>query len=85
MGPETVHGSGFVGVGVRRLREHGSDVAAVILDMMTPHMQGREVLSETQESEPHVPVVVSSGFSEESDGAAVTASSHTVCFARKPR
>jgi two-component system, NtrC family, response regulator AtoC len=52
----------------------GSEVAAVLLDIMLPHSDGLETLSEIRGIDPHLPVILISGWS--SMLSAVTAMKH---------
>ena len=50
--------------GLRLFREHGHEVAFVLLDMVMPHMGGDEVLARLRSISPGVRVILTSGFSE---------------------
>ena len=49
------------------------EVALVVLDMILPHMGGREVFRRLREARPGLPVVLSTGFSDEGDAREVLA------------
>ncbi len=51
--------------GLELFREHQHNIRAVLLDLTMPHMNGEEVFSEIQRIRTDVPVVLSSGYSEE--------------------
>ena len=51
--------------GLELFREHQHDIRAVLLDLTMPHMNGEEVFSEIQRIRTDVPVILSSGYSEE--------------------
>lgn len=63
---------------------HASDVDAVVLDMMMPHLHGREVLAALRALTPDVRVVVCSGVSDGSDGIDAGPTDFPVRFVRKP-
>ncbi len=50
---------------VDRFREHTDDIAAVLLDMTMPHMGGEEAFREIKQIRADIPVVLSSGFTEQ--------------------
>jgi PAS domain S-box-containing protein len=49
-------------VAIEYLREHGSAVACVVLDLVMPHVHGEAVCRELTELAPAIPVVVISGY-----------------------
>lgn len=51
--------------GVEVFKEHAHDLAAVLLDMTMPHLDGEGAFAEMQKIRPEVPVILSSGFSEQ--------------------
>ncbi|MDQ6990252.1 MAG: response regulator [Mariprofundaceae bacterium] len=51
--------------GIRVYREHQHNVAAVLLDMTMPRMDGKTCFTELQRINPDVKVVLSSGYSEQ--------------------
>jgi two-component system cell cycle sensor histidine kinase/response regulator CckA len=46
------------------MREEGHQIDAVLLDLSMPDMSGDEVLSLLREMQPHLPVVISSGYND---------------------
>ncbi len=46
-------------------RKHHSDICAVLLDMTMPHLSGEETFEELRKIEPNIPIVLSSGYSEQ--------------------
>lgn len=53
---------------VQLLAEHGDRVAAVLLDMTMPGMEGPEALERLRQVQPGVPVLVASGYNESEIG-----------------
>ncbi len=51
--------------GLDLFRQYQHDIRAVLLDLTMPHMNGEELFSEIQRIRKDVPVVLSSGYSEE--------------------
>ena len=49
---------------VERIRDHGSTIRAVLLDLMMPEMDGREALPEIRKLHPKMPILILSGFTE---------------------
>jgi DNA-binding response OmpR family regulator len=54
---------------INAFRQRSAEIAAVIMDMVMPSMEGREVFRRLQEIRPVVKVIVSSGFSRDRDAA----------------
>ncbi|HJT86658.1 MAG TPA: PAS domain S-box protein [Bryobacteraceae bacterium] len=50
--------------GVERFREWNHNLTAVVLDMTMPVMSGEEALEQMRGINPHVPVILSTGYSE---------------------
>ena len=50
--------------GLDMFRRHGQDLAAVLLDLTMPQMNGEEVLQHVRQMRPHIRVIVMSGYSE---------------------
>jgi CheY-like chemotaxis protein len=50
--------------GLDEFRRHGQNLAAVILDLTMPQMNGEEVLRRLRQLRPDVRVIVMSGYSE---------------------
>lgn len=51
--------------GVDVFRQHADEIVGVLLDMTMPVMSGDEVFREMQKARPTVPVILSSGYSED--------------------
>jgi PAS domain S-box-containing protein len=60
----TVFEAGSGKQAIERMREHGSEIGAVLLDMTMPEMNGHEALPAIRELSPGVRVIVSSGYSD---------------------
>lgn len=52
--------------GIQRLEAHQAEIAAILLDLTMPGMDGREVLKRVRSLSPGIPVILSSGYSQES-------------------
>jgi CheY-like chemotaxis protein len=50
---------------VHMFTEHADHVDAVVLDLSMPHMSGAETFQEIRKLRPNVPILVSSGYSEQ--------------------
>ena len=68
---------------VRIFEACGSDVLAVVLDMTMPHMDGEETLTALRQIRSDVPVVLTSGYGEQSAAERIGAQ-EGVCFIQKP-
>lgn len=68
--------------GVRRFRELAHQIDAVLLDMTMPVMSGPETFEQLHALDPSMPIVLSSGFSE--DEALNSLSSEGIPFVQKP-
>jgi CheY-like chemotaxis protein len=53
------------GDAIRVFRRHAAEVAAIILDLTMPVMNGEEAATELVRIRPGVPIIVSSGYSEQ--------------------
>jgi CheY-like chemotaxis protein len=53
--------------GLTLYKEHRSEVRLVILDMVMPIMGGRETFEAIHENDPTLPVIITTGFSGETD------------------
>lgn len=62
---------------------HRADITLVLLDMMMPKMNGKEVLSALRRLDPELPVVMSSGFNEQ-DAISRMAGRGMTSFLQKP-
>jgi PAS domain S-box-containing protein len=51
--------------GVEAFKEHGSEIALVILDLVMPEMDGAEAFAELKKIDPDVAVLISSGFTDD--------------------
>jgi len=51
--------------GVDVFREHQDEIACVVLDMIMPHMDGKDAFDELRRISSDVPVIMSSGYDEE--------------------
>lgn len=69
--------------GIHLFREHREEIHAVLLDLTMPGMDGREVLAEIRVTDPTLPVILSSGFSQNQALDGVSDGECTV-FLRKP-
>jgi signal transduction histidine kinase/CheY-like chemotaxis protein len=78
----TVLSAGDGEEGVRLFSDHADEVVAVVLDLTMPRMDGREALERMRELREHVPVVITSGFSEEE--ASARFDDDTTTFVQKP-
>jgi CheY-like chemotaxis protein len=63
--------------------DHCSDIAVVLLDMMMPRMNGEETLGELRKRHPMLPVLLSSGYTEEVAAQKLLTDPH-VRFVQKP-
>jgi len=69
--------------GVEALAEHHGAVAAVLLDMTMPDMNGEETLRELRRIDPRVPVILASGYTDVEAGERF-AGADIVAFLAKP-
>jgi signal transduction histidine kinase/CheY-like chemotaxis protein len=72
--------------GVRAIelfRERDGEIAAVVLDLTLPEMDGHEVLREVHKIRPEMPVILSSGYNEEATNEKFHAGK-AVTFLQKP-
>jgi len=51
--------------GLEIFREHHSHLQVVLLDLTMPHLSGEHVYSAMRDISPHMPIILSSGYSEE--------------------
>ncbi len=68
--------------GLKRFQEQAHQIDAVLLDMTMPVMSGPETFERMRALDPSLPIVVSSGFSE--DEALKSLSSDALLFVQKP-
>jgi len=68
---------------LRVFAERRRDIALVILDMVMPRLNGREVFRRLKEIDPQVRVLLSSGYSAEGDAQAIL-SEGVIGFVQKP-
>ncbi|MCF7854453.1 MAG: response regulator [Candidatus Pacebacteria bacterium] len=54
--------------GIQRLQENKHTISLVLLDVTMPGKNGFETLTEIRKTHPHLPVILSSGYSEEDAG-----------------
>jgi signal transduction histidine kinase/CheY-like chemotaxis protein len=69
---------------LRRAQTHDEKVGAVLLDLVMPQMGGKEVLEQLRTFAPALPVILSSGYAEESEAAARMAALGPTTFLPKP-
>ncbi|MBX7259023.1 MAG: PAS domain S-box protein [Candidatus Hydrogenedentes bacterium] len=69
--------------GVEVFRAHAHELSAVLLDMTMPHLDGEGAFIEMQKIRPEVPVILSSGFSEQEASSRFT-SAGLAGFIQKP-
>ena len=50
---------------VDKFRDHAEEISAVLLDLTIPVMSGEEAFHEIQNMRPNVPIVLSSGYTEQ--------------------
>ena len=50
--------------GVEQFRAHRPNIAAILLDMQMPVMNGEETFGHLRQIDPDAPIIVSSGYSE---------------------
>ncbi len=51
--------------GVQAIRDRGNDISCVLLDLTMPHMDGAEAFREMRRIDPHVKVILCSGYNEQ--------------------
>ena len=68
---------------LRKYAEHRDTIVAVLLDLVMPNTSGGETLAILRYYSPTLPVVVTSGYSED-DALPLTGSERGVHFLRKP-
>lgn len=51
--------------GIQLFKEHGGEIAFVLLDLTMPHIGGQEAFREIRNIDPSVPVIMSSGYNEQ--------------------
>ena len=65
------------------LREHRGEIGAVLLDLTMPVMGGERALEEIRRTDAELPVILSSGYTEEEATSRLTHGEFTA-FLRKP-
>ncbi len=73
--------NGVEGVGVFQKKK--SEISCVILDMIMPIMDGEEAFYEIRKIDPHIPILICSGYSNE-DNAKKLLTENAVAFVQKP-
>jgi CheY-like chemotaxis protein len=68
---------------VEKFRQHHAELSAVLLDVTMPRMGGDEACQEMTKIDPQVPIILSSGYSEE-DSAQRFPTCSPACFLQKP-
>ncbi|HEX9730639.1 MAG TPA: response regulator [Thermoanaerobaculia bacterium] len=66
-----------------QVRDHGAEIALVLLDMRMPRMGGAETFQEMRRMVPALPIIVSSGYDQQEDSATL-ADQGAVVFLEKP-
>jgi signal transduction histidine kinase/ActR/RegA family two-component response regulator len=66
------------------LRGTGGEVSVVLLDLVMPQMHGKDVLEALRSLYPHLPVILSSGYTEEHETGAQLATRGPTSFLAKP-
>jgi signal transduction histidine kinase/ActR/RegA family two-component response regulator len=69
--------------GISRFTQHKDDVQLILLDMSMPGMNGVDTLARLQQIDPHVRVILSSGYSQQQIANEVTVSNQ-IGFLPKP-
>lgn len=69
---------------LRRNGHNGGQVGAVLLDLVMPRMDGKEVLEELRSFSPELPVILSSGYAEERETGARLSARGPTSFLAKP-
>ncbi len=69
--------------GLEIFREHAADIAFVLLDLTMPGMDGEQTFRELRLLQPHVPVVLASGYNEQ-DATSRFAGAGLAGFIKKP-
>lgn len=69
--------------GVALFQSHHDQIDGILLDMKMPGLSGSETLRQLRQINPHVPVILSSGYSEEDTKKAI-ADQEPACFLPKP-
>jgi two-component system, cell cycle sensor histidine kinase and response regulator CckA len=68
---------------IRKFTEHRESITAVLLDLVMPNTSGGETLAMLRCYNPALPVVITSGYSED-DAVSLTGTERGVRFLRKP-
>ena len=69
--------------GIETFRQHQEDIGLVLLDMAMPEMSGKDVLQILQGINPEIPIIISSGYTEDELTQAIGAST-VAGFLQKP-
>ena len=70
--------------GLKAYAEHRAEIRAIVLDVTMPTMSGEETLRRLRAIDPHVPVVLSSGYSEQEATKRFTDAGGPDAFVEKP-
>jgi two-component system, cell cycle sensor histidine kinase and response regulator CckA len=69
--------------GIERFAHAGESFAAVLLDLTMPHMSGIDVALRLRDLDPHIPIILMSGYSQD-DALEWVVSANRLHFLAKP-